>query len=45
MFVMSVGPEKVATSKGPFGTVFGVQLRGSFQSLLTGLRFQVALPA
>src|SRR5439155_22875610 len=33
---VSVGPEKVAISKGPFGTVFGVQLSGSFQSSFSG---------
>src|SRR5262249_17733293 len=36
---------KVATSSGLFGTVAGVQLAAVFQSLLPGLRFQVALPA
>src|SRR5690348_14209691 len=32
-------------SAGPFGTVFGVQLAAVFQSPLTGLALQVALPA
>src|SRR5690349_11877606 len=36
---------KVATSAGPLGTVFGVQLAAVFQSSLTGLALQVALPA
>ena len=36
---------KVATSSGPLGTVGGVQLAAVFQSLLVGLRFQVALSA
>jgi hypothetical protein len=35
----------VAVSVGPFGTVAGVQFVAVFQSLLPGLRFQVALPA
>ena len=34
---------KVATSSGPFGTVFGVQFSAVFQSLLIGLVLQVAL--
>src|SRR5215471_17705166 len=33
---------KVAVSVDPFGTVFGIQLIGVFQSELVGLRFQVA---
>lgn len=36
---------KVAMSDGLLGTVFGVQLAAVLQSLLVGLRFQVALPA
>src|ERR1051326_7365606 len=36
---------KVATSFGPFGTVAGVQFAAVFQSPLTGLLLQVALPA
>jgi len=36
---------KVAISLLPFGTVAGVQFAAVFQSLLDGLRFQVALPA
>jgi len=36
---------KDATSLAPFGTVAGVQLAVVFQSLLVGVRFQVALPA
>jgi hypothetical protein len=36
---------KVAVSLELFGTVAGVQLAGLNQSELTGLRFQVALPA
>src|SRR5438128_2539451 len=36
---------KVATSDSPLGTVAGVQLAAVFQSPVTGLRFQVALPA
>src|SRR5262249_18047961 len=35
----------VAVSEGPFGTVAGVQLAAVFQSLLPGLRIQLALPA
>jgi hypothetical protein len=35
---------KVAVSDDPLGTVGGVQLAAVFQSLFTGLRFQVALP-
>jgi len=35
---------KVAVS-GLIGTVAGVQFSGVFQSLLTGLRFQIALSA
>src|SRR5438067_10071445 len=35
----------VAVSAGPLGTVLGVQLLAVFQSLVTGLAFQVALPA
>jgi hypothetical protein len=36
---------KVAISEGPLGTVAGVQLAAVFQTLLTGSRFHVALPA
>src|SRR5689334_22430166 len=36
---------KVAMSLGPLGTVAGVQFAAVPQSLLVGLRFQVALPA
>lgn len=36
---------KVAISLGPLGTVCGIQFAAVFQSGLTGLRFQVALPA
>ena len=36
---------KVATSVWLLGTVAGVQLAATVQSLLLGLRFQVALPA
>src|SRR4030095_1698637 len=36
---------KVAVSLGPFGTVSGVQLAAVFQSLDTGARSDVALPA
>src|SRR6266481_7032044 len=36
---------KVAMSVAPFGTVWGVQLAAVFQSLVIGLRSQVALPA
>src|SRR5438128_1912487 len=36
---------KVAISLGPFGTVGGIQFAAVFQSLLMGLRFQVALSA
>jgi len=35
----------VAISEESLGTVFGVQFVAVFQSLLAGLRFQVALPA
>ena len=35
----------VAVSELPFGTIGGFQLAASYQSLLMGLRFQVALPA
>ena len=35
----------VAVSVGLFGTVAGIQFAAVFQSLLPGLRFQVALPA
>jgi hypothetical protein len=35
---------KVAVSKGPLGTVAGVQLAAVFQSPLTGFALQVALP-
>jgi hypothetical protein len=34
-----------AMSLAPLGTVAGVQFNGSFQSLLGGFLFQVALPA
>jgi hypothetical protein len=36
---------KVATSPGPLGTVAGIQFAAVFQSPLTGLALQVALPA
>ena len=36
---------KVATSDGPSGTVFGIQLAAVSQSPLEGLADQVALPA
>jgi ABC-type transporter Mla maintaining outer membrane lipid asymmetry permease subunit MlaE len=35
---------KVAISAVPFGMVIGFQFAAVFQSLLAGLRFQVALP-
>ncbi len=40
-----VETSNVAVSDEPLGTVAGVQLAAVFQSLLVGLRFQVALPA
>src|SRR4030095_1567332 len=43
--LLTLEDSNVATSDRPFGTVAGVQLTAVFQSLLAGLKFQVALPA
>lgn len=42
---VTVDVPKVATSPGPFGTVFGIQFVGVFQLPFKGFEPQVALPA
>jgi len=45
LMLVTLDSSNVPVSLGPLGTVAGVQLAAVFQSLVTGLRFQVALPA